>query len=184
MSLANITLWESERSLRSVCFLYCLPAFARETNISRDGLGAGAVINNGTPRGACRFLTRRRSVYTIRICDLSGDEAKRRSNLRDHEIDFVDAERVFTGLTSTFEDDRFSYDERRFVTLGLLDGVPVSIVHTESDEEILFASIENQLPPPPPNEKRRRKDHARASGARRKADRPRNRPKGPKTRSS
>jgi uncharacterized DUF497 family protein len=48
------------------------------------------------------------------------DDAKRRSNLRDHEIDFVDAERVFAGLTSTFEDDRFSYDERRFVTLGLL----------------------------------------------------------------
>lgn len=127
------------------------------------------------------------------------DEVKRLSNLRDHEIDFVDAEQVFTGLTSTFEDDRFSYDERRFVTLGLLDGVPVSIVHTESDEEIrvisfrratiheeeiLFASIENQLPPPPPNESRRRKDHARASRARRKADRPGNRPKGPKTGSS
>src|ERR1700680_2593351 len=69
------------------------------------------------------------------------DKAKRRSNLRDHEIDFVDAEQVFTGLTSTFEDDRFSYDERRFVTLGLLDGVPVSIVHTESDEEIRVISF-------------------------------------------
>jgi uncharacterized protein len=46
------------------------------------------------------------------------DEEKRRSNLRDHEIDFVDAERVFARLTSTFEDDRFSYDEQRFVTLG------------------------------------------------------------------
>ena len=127
------------------------------------------------------------------------DEAKRLSNLRDHEIDFVDAEQVFTGLTSTFEDDRFSYDERRFVTLGLLDGVPVSIVHTESDEEIrvisfrrattheeeiLFASIEDQLPPPPANEGRRRKNHARASRAGRKADRPSNRPKGPKTGSS
>jgi uncharacterized protein len=129
----------------------------------------------------------------------SWDEAKRRTNLRDHEIDFIDAERVFAGLTSTFEDDRFSYDERRFVTLGFLDGVPVSIVHRESDEEIrvisfrrattheeeiLFASIENQLPPPPPNESRRRKGHTGASRARREADRPRNRPKGPKTRSS
>src|SRR5208282_5243502 len=107
--------------------------------------------------------------------------------------------RVFAGLTSTFEDDRFSYDERRFVTLGLLDGVQVSIVHTESDEEIrvvsfrrattheeeiLFASIENQLPPAPPNEGRRRKGQARASRAGRKADRPRNRQKGPKARST
>lgn len=127
------------------------------------------------------------------------DEAKRRTNLRDHEIDFVDAERVFAGLTSTFEDDRLSYDERRFVTLGLLDGVPVSIVHTESDEEIrvisfrrattheeeiLFASIENQLPPPAPNESGGRKGHPRASGTGRKGDRPRNRPKGPKAGSS
>jgi uncharacterized protein len=47
----------------------------------------------------------------------SWDEAKRRANLRDHEIDFVDAEQVFSGLTVTFEDERFSYDERRFVTL-------------------------------------------------------------------
>ncbi len=69
------------------------------------------------------------------------DEAKRRTNLRDHEIDFIDAERVFAGLTATFEDDRVSYDERRFVTLGLLDGVPVSIVHTESDEEIRVISF-------------------------------------------
>jgi uncharacterized DUF497 family protein len=50
------------------------------------------------------------------------DEEKLRSNLRDHEIDFVDAERVFAGLTSTFEDDRFSYDEQRFVTLGFWTG--------------------------------------------------------------
>jgi uncharacterized DUF497 family protein len=120
-------------------------------------------------------------------------------NLRDHQIDFVDAEGVFSGLTSTFEDDRFSYDEQRFVTLGLLDGVPVSIVHTESDqeirvisfrrattheEEILFASIENQLPPPAPNESGGRKGHPRASGAGRKGDRPRNRPKRPKAGSS
>jgi uncharacterized DUF497 family protein len=127
------------------------------------------------------------------------DETKRRSNLRDHAIDFVDAEQVFAGLTATFEDDRFSYDEQRFVTLGLLDGVPVSIVHTESDEEIrvisfrrattheeeiLFASIENQLPPPAENESRRREADARTSGAGRKGDRPRNRPKRPKTRSS
>lgn len=31
------------------------------------------------------------------------DETQRRVNLKDHEIDFVDAERVFAGLTVTFE---------------------------------------------------------------------------------
>jgi hypothetical protein len=105
------------------------------------------------------------------------DEVKRRANLKDHEIDFVDAEQVFAGLTATFEDDRFAYDEQRFVTLGLLDGNPVSIVHTESEdeirvisfrrattheEEILFASIEDQLPPSTKPKGRERKDHGRA----------------------
>ena len=55
-------------------------------------------------------------------------EAKRALNLKNHGLDFVDAPRVFEGLTFTFEDDRFAYGEQRFVTLGLLGGVPVSLV--------------------------------------------------------
>ena len=57
-------------------------------------------------------------------------EAKRRTNLKDHGFDFIDAEEVFAGLTFTFEDDRFRYAEQRFVTLGLLHGLCVSLVHT------------------------------------------------------
>jgi len=86
------------------------------------------------------------------------DERKRRTNLRDHGLDFRDAHKVFEGLTLTYEDDRFLYGEQRFITLGLIDGVSVSIVHTESprnirvisfrkatqhEEEILFQSIAN-----------------------------------------
>lgn len=41
----------------------------------------------------------------------------------------------------TFEDDRFAYQEQRFVTLGLLSGVPVSIVHTETADEIRIISF-------------------------------------------
>ena len=48
---------------------------------------------------------------------------------------------MFEGLTFTIEDDRFSYGEQRFVTLGLLAGFPVSIVHTESDHEIRIISF-------------------------------------------
>jgi uncharacterized DUF497 family protein len=62
-------------------------------------------------------------------------------NLQDHALDFVDAPRVFEGTTFTFEDDRFRYGEQRFVTLGLLAGVPVSIVHTESEHEIRIISF-------------------------------------------
>jgi uncharacterized DUF497 family protein len=53
---------------------------------------------------------------------------KRAINLKDHGLDFVDAPRVFEGATYTFEDDRFDYGEQRYETLGLLAGVPVSIV--------------------------------------------------------
>ena len=49
--------------------------------------------------------------------------------------------RVFEGLTFTYEDDRFAYGEQRFITLGLLAGVPVSVAHTESDDEIRIISF-------------------------------------------
>jgi len=68
-------------------------------------------------------------------------ERKRSINLKEHGLDFVDAPRVFEGLTYTYEDDRFAYGEQRFVTLGLLAGVPVSIAHTEADDEIRVISF-------------------------------------------
>lgn len=69
------------------------------------------------------------------------DEPKRRRNLKDHGLDVVDVERVFEGPTYSFEDDRFHYQEQRFVTLGLLEGIPVSIVHTETKTRIHIISF-------------------------------------------
>ncbi len=71
----------------------------------------------------------------------SWNERKRKSNLRKHGFDFVDARRVFEGPTVTYQDDRLPYDEQRFVTLGLLRGVAVSIVHTETAERIRVISF-------------------------------------------
>jgi uncharacterized protein len=68
-------------------------------------------------------------------------ERKRAINLKDHGLDFIDAPRVFESVTFTFEDARFDYGEQRFETLGLLAGVPVSIVHTESEDEIRVISF-------------------------------------------
>ena len=73
--------------------------------------------------------------------EFTWSERKRSLNLKQHGIDFVDAVAVFEGLTFTYEDDRFSYREQRFVTLGLLAGVPVSIVHTETEHEIRIISF-------------------------------------------
>ena len=69
------------------------------------------------------------------------DERKRRSNLKEHGFDFIDALDVFEGPTFTYEDDRFEYREQRFVTLGFLGGVTVSVVHTETTTRIRLISF-------------------------------------------
>ena len=69
------------------------------------------------------------------------DEPKRRANLRKHGIDFVNAERIFSGFTLTAEDSREAYGERRFLTLGLLEDQVVSVAHTERGENIRIISI-------------------------------------------
>jgi uncharacterized DUF497 family protein len=69
------------------------------------------------------------------------DEAKRRTNLQKHGIDFADVDRVFSGFTLTAEDDREAYGEPRFLTLGLLADQVVSVAHTERDDLIRIISI-------------------------------------------
>ena len=68
------------------------------------------------------------------------DEAKRRTNLRKHGIDFADIPAVFHGDLVTILDDRFDYDETRFLTLGLLEGRVVVIAHTESESAVRIIS--------------------------------------------
>jgi uncharacterized DUF497 family protein len=59
------------------------------------------------------------------------DEQKRLSNARKHGIDLRDAVEIFAGDTVLMEDDRVDYGERRFVSLGLLQGRVIVVVHTE-----------------------------------------------------
>jgi len=69
------------------------------------------------------------------------DETKRKANIKKHGIDFVNAPTIFSGYTLTIEDDRYDYGEERFVTLGILDGRVVAVVHTESEDLIRIISI-------------------------------------------
>ncbi len=69
------------------------------------------------------------------------DDAKRTDNLKVHGLDFADAQGVFSGPTFTYEDSRFSYAEERYVTLGMLKGMVVSIVHTETLRTIRVISF-------------------------------------------
>ena len=69
------------------------------------------------------------------------DEAKRTENLRKHGFDFLSVESLFNGYTVTMEDDRFSYDEQRFITFGVLEGRVLAVVHTEQDDDIRMISM-------------------------------------------
>ena len=69
------------------------------------------------------------------------DERKRKKTLTERDLDFADARKVFEGAIFTFEDDRYDYGERRFVTFGLLDADVVVVVHTETEKEIRVISM-------------------------------------------
>jgi len=69
------------------------------------------------------------------------NERKRFDNLRDHSLDFADVQFIFNGLESSCEDQRFQYPERRYRTTGLLDGKPVTIIHTYEEDHIHVISF-------------------------------------------
>jgi uncharacterized protein len=69
------------------------------------------------------------------------NEAKNRANLSKHGLSFEDANIVFSGPCVTFEDTRYDYDEKRFVTLGPLAGRVVVIAHTSRDENTRVISM-------------------------------------------
>ena len=68
------------------------------------------------------------------------DEKKRRANLAKHGIDFADLAPLFSGLTITVLDNRYDYGEFRFITLGILNGIVMTVAHTETDEVIRIIS--------------------------------------------
>lgn len=72
---------------------------------------------------------------------ITWEESKRRNNLKKHGLDFGDAAQVFEGVTYTYEDDRLAYGEQRFVSLGLLREIVVSIAHTEENDHIHIISM-------------------------------------------
>jgi uncharacterized DUF497 family protein len=69
------------------------------------------------------------------------DARKRQENLRKHGFDFADAYRVFDGFTLTEEDVLGVYGEQRLMTLGFLNGVVVSVTHTERASGMRVISI-------------------------------------------
>jgi len=64
------------------------------------------------------------------------DENKRKSNYEKHGLDFRDVELCFESLIFEWEDTRFDYGEKRFVSLALLDSRVVSLVYVKKAEDL------------------------------------------------
>ena len=50
------------------------------------------------------------------------------------QLDFADAARVFAGPVFEFEDDRFTYTEPRYSTIGMLEARMVVVIWTDADD--------------------------------------------------
>jgi len=72
---------------------------------------------------------------------ITWDEAKRRSNLAKHGLDFAEAEAVFDGPITTEEDTRVAYGEQRINTLDLLHGAVIAITYTERNGDLHLISL-------------------------------------------
>lgn len=63
------------------------------------------------------------------------DPAKAKANLGKHDVTFEGAVRVFLDPNRLeMEDDREDYDERRWYTIGMVEGVVLAVVYTEGDD--------------------------------------------------
>jgi len=63
------------------------------------------------------------------------DPNKNAINARRHGIALEDAKRVFEGLTVEREDDRFDYGETRVYAIGLVNGLEITVIYTDRDDD-------------------------------------------------
>jgi hypothetical protein len=65
----------------------------------------------------------------------SWDDEKNRSNLQRHGMTFEDAVRIFEGPTVEKVDDRFDYGEIRVYAIGLVNGLEITVIYTDRDND-------------------------------------------------
>ena len=65
----------------------------------------------------------------------SWDEEKNRSNLARYGIAFEDALRIFDGPTVEKVDDRFDYGEIRVYAVGLVNGLEITVVYADENDD-------------------------------------------------
>lgn len=72
---------------------------------------------------------------------LTFDPKKRERTLADRELDFAQAAKVFEGFHFTKEDTRKDYGERRFISLGAIQGLLIVLVWTNRFSSIHVISM-------------------------------------------
>ena len=103
----------------------CYPAFLQYKHVRRQLFGRLTYIHNAYTLGYADYVGR---------AEAQAQPEGARPRLRGCSAG-VQQSHV------TYEDDRFRYEEQRFVTLGLFEGIPVSIVHTETKDRIHIISF-------------------------------------------
>jgi uncharacterized protein len=63
------------------------------------------------------------------------DPEKNRANVRRRSIAFSDAVRIFDGPTVERVDDRFEYGEIRVYAVGLVNGIEITVIYTDRDDD-------------------------------------------------
>ena len=63
------------------------------------------------------------------------DQDKNRRNLALHGIAFEDAARIFEGPTLERVDDRFDYGERRVYSIGVVNGLEITVIYSDRGED-------------------------------------------------
>ena len=75
------------------------------------------------------------------MCGIEWDEAKAKSNLRKHGVDFADAIHIFEDQgASHVLDQTMDYGEDRFKVIGMIDGVILVVVYAERGERVRIIS--------------------------------------------
>jgi hypothetical protein len=69
------------------------------------------------------------------------DEAKNRSNIQKHGIDFNDAQDLFKHPLLSLLDNRENYGEERWIGIGWLQHIIAVVVYTERDDVIRLISV-------------------------------------------
>jgi uncharacterized DUF497 family protein len=65
------------------------------------------------------------------------DEAKNLENIRKHQIDFIDVPAIFESTMLIELDDRFDYEEDRWVGIGFLRNGVAVVVWTERQGDVI-----------------------------------------------